>query len=56
MPGNRPCFFNYPLVPCPSNDDPALTRLTFAFFGLPALWLVGLAFALLKYSRRRRSA
>ncbi len=37
------CFFNYPAVPCPGGDDPAVARLTFAFFGVPLVWLAGLA-------------
>jgi hypothetical protein len=38
---------NYPSVSCPSADDPALARLTFAFFGVPLVWLVGIGLALL---------
>jgi hypothetical protein len=41
------CFFNYPSVPCPSANDPARTRLTFAFFGVPLVWLVGIGLAVL---------
>ena len=41
------CWFNYPSVPCPSGDDPALARLTFAFFGVPLVWLVGIGLAVL---------
>ncbi len=41
--GQQACFFGYPAVPCPGADDPAVARLTFAFFGVPAIWLVGLA-------------
>lgn len=40
--GQRACFFNYPAVACPGGDDPAVARLTFAFFGIPAIWLLGL--------------
>ena len=36
------CFFNYPAVPCPGGDDPAVARLTFAFFGVPLVWLAGI--------------
>jgi hypothetical protein len=51
------CFFNYPTVPCPTATDPALVRLTFAFFGIPLVFLVGIGFALvLRVLRRRRSA
>jgi hypothetical protein len=41
------CFFNYPAVPCPSAADPALIRLTFVFFGIPTVWLVGIGLAVL---------
>ena len=51
------CWFNYPSVPCPSGDDPALARLTFAFFGVPLMWLVGIGLAVLgRALLRRRSA
>jgi hypothetical protein len=51
------CWFNYPSVPCPSGDDPAVARLTFAFFGVPLVWLVGIGVAVLRYALlRRRSA
>jgi hypothetical protein len=40
------CFLNYPAVPCPSATDPALVRLTFVFFGLPLVWLVGIGLAI----------
>jgi hypothetical protein len=39
------CFFNYPALPCPSATDPALVRLTFVFFGLPLIWLLGIGLA-----------
>jgi len=53
------CFFNYPSVPCPGGDDPALARLTFAFFGVPLVWLIGIGLAvlgraLLRWSDRPR--
>ena len=53
------CFFNYPSVPCPSGNDPALVRLTFAFFGVPLVWLIGIGLAVLGHAlqrRRRRTA
>lgn len=51
------CFLNFPAVACPAGDDPAVARLTFAFFGIPAVWLVGLTLALAARAiRRRRSA
>jgi uncharacterized membrane protein YidH (DUF202 family) len=51
------CFFNYPSVPCPGADDPASARLTFAFFGVPLVWLVGIGLAVLGHAllRRRRA-
>ena len=53
------CFFNYPSVPCPGGNDPALVRLTFAFFGVPLVWLIGIGLAvlgrtLLRWSDRPR--
>jgi len=53
------CWFNYPSVPCPGGDDPALARLTFAFFGVPLVWLIGIGLAvlgraLLRWSDRPR--
>ena len=36
------CFFNYPTTPCPGGDDPAVIRLTLAFFAVPLGWLIGL--------------
>lgn len=51
------CFFNYPAIPCPSGDDPAVTQLTIAFFGVPAVWLAGIGLVVLVWAvqRRRRS-
>lgn len=42
---HQACFFNYPAVPCPDGDAPAVYRLTFAFLGVPLIWLAGLGFA-----------
>ena len=55
--GQEACFFGYPAVACPSSDDPAVARLTFAFVGVPAIWLVGIGVAVLSsaWSRRRRA-
>jgi hypothetical protein len=53
------CFFNFPAVPCPGGDDPAVARLTFAFFGVPLVWLAGIVLAVLGrvlLRRRRRTA
>ncbi len=52
--GEQACFFTYPAVACPASDDPAVTRLTFAFFGVPVLWLAGLGLATLAWVRQRR--
>ena len=52
--GQQACFFGYPAVACPSNDDPAIARLTFAFFGVPAIWLVGIGLATAVWARQRR--
>ena len=48
------CFLNYPSVPCPGGDDPALARLTFAFFGVPLVWLIGIGLAVLGRAMLRR--
>ena len=50
------CFMNYPSIPCPGRDDPAMTQLTAAFFGVPLGWLIGLGVIGLVWSRRRRAA
>jgi hypothetical protein len=54
--GQQVCFFNYPAVPCPASDDPAVARLTFAFFGVPLIWLVGIGLAILARAWRGRGA
>jgi len=46
------CFFEYPQTPCPGPDDPALLVIQLAFFGMPAIWLVGLI-VLFVYQIRR---
>ena len=48
------CWFNYPSVQCPSGNDPALVRLTFAFFGVPLVWLIGIGLAVLGHAVQRR--
>ena len=48
------CFFGFPSVPCPASDDPRVAQLTFAFFGIPLVWLVGLGLAALVWAVRRR--
>ena len=52
--GQQACWFNFPSVPCPGGDDPALARLTFAFFGVPLVWLVGMGLAVLGRAMLRR--
>ena len=52
--GQQACFFNYPSVACPASDDPAVARLTFAFFGVPLIWLVGIGLAILARAWERR--
>jgi hypothetical protein len=52
--GQQACFFAYPAVACPSSDDPAVARLTFAFVGVPAIWLVGIGVAALSWAWGRR--
>jgi hypothetical protein len=49
------CFFDYPAVPCPGGDDPAVARLTLAFFGVPLVWVVGIVVAALALRMRRRA-
>ncbi len=51
--GQQACFFNYPAVACPGGDDPAVGRLTFAFFGIPAVWLGGLIVGFAVLATRR---
>jgi hypothetical protein len=50
------CFVNFPATPCPASDDPAVVRLTVAFFGVPLGWLVGLGVLGLARSVMRREA
>ena len=52
--GQQACFVDYPSVACPSIDDPAFARLTFAFVGVPAIWLVGIGLAIVTWAWRRR--
>jgi hypothetical protein len=52
--GQQACFFNYPAVACPAGDDPAVVRLTVAFFGVPLVWLVGIVLVIVAWARRSR--
>jgi hypothetical protein len=49
------CFANYPAVPCPGGDDPAVARLTFAFIGVPLVWAAGIAGLILRMRHRRNT-
>ena len=40
------CFFEYPSVACPDGQDWRVGLLTFAFFGVPVIWLVGAVVAI----------
>jgi hypothetical protein len=35
------CFIGYPSVACPDGQDWRVGLLTFAFLGVPLIWLVG---------------
>jgi hypothetical protein len=53
------CFFGYPSVACPDGQDWRVGLLTFAFFVVPLIWLIGLAVAvagraIAKRQRERR--
>jgi hypothetical protein len=48
------CFFSFPAVPCPGGDDPAVAWLTFAFFGVPLVWLGGIVLAVMGRALLRR--
>jgi len=50
------CFFGFPSVACPDGQDWRVGRLTFAFFGVPLIWLVGVVVAIAgRAVARRRS-
>lgn len=49
------CFFNFPAIACPAGDDPAVARLTFAFFGVPTIWLLGIVVGAVALAIRRSS-
>ncbi len=52
--GQQACFFGFPAVSCPPVDDPAVARLTFAFFGVPLIWLGGIGLMAVARARQRR--
>jgi|tagenome__1003787_1003787.scaffolds.fasta_scaffold20085222_2 hypothetical protein len=52
--GQQACYLDYPAVACPSGADPAVVRLTLAFFVVPAVWLIGIGVAIVASLARRR--
>ncbi len=46
MDAEQRCFFEYPSVACPDGRDWRVGLLTFAFFGVPVIWLVGAVVAI----------
>ncbi len=56
MDAQQRCFFEYPSVACPGGQDWRVGLLTFAFFGVPVIWLVGavVAIAIRVLARRKR--
>jgi hypothetical protein len=48
------CFFQYPSTPCPGSDDPRIGQITFAFFGIPLAWILGIGLAALVRALARR--
>ena len=49
---NQRCFMDYPSTPCPGPDDPAILWIWIAFFGMPAVWVVGVVVAFAAKIRR----
>ncbi len=49
------CFVQFPSVPCPRSDDPSLGRLTFAFIGMPTIWLAGIGITAVGWGLKRRA-
>ena len=50
------CFFGFPSVACPDGQDWRVGLLTFAFFGVPLIWLLGVVVAIAgRAVARRRS-
>ena len=47
------CFFQN--VPCPQAGDPKEIQLTFAFFGIPLIWLIGLVIGIAGWAIKERS-
>jgi hypothetical protein len=58
MDAQQACFFEYPFVACPDGQDWRVGLLTFAFFGVPVIWLVGAVVAIVgrMLARRQRGA
>jgi ribose/xylose/arabinose/galactoside ABC-type transport system permease subunit len=40
------CFIEFPSVACPDGQDWRVGLLTFAFLGVPVVWVVGLVVAI----------
>ena len=40
------CFIEYAAVACPDGQDWRVGLLTFAFFGVPLIWLIGVLLAI----------
>jgi hypothetical protein len=40
------CFMAFPSVPCPDGRDWRVGLLTFAYFGIPLIWLIGIVAAI----------
>jgi hypothetical protein len=58
MDAQQQCFFEYPSAACPDGRDWRVGLLTFAFFGVPLIWLVGAVAAIVGrvLARRQRAA
>jgi hypothetical protein len=58
MDAQQRCFFEYPSVACPDGQDWRVGLLTFAFFGVPVIWLVGAVVSIVGrvLARRQRGA
>lgn len=44
------CFLQFPAIPCPGGDDPRVAQLTFAFFGVPLVSIVGIGLVALAWA------
>jgi hypothetical protein len=48
------CFIEYPSVACPDAQDWRVGLLTFAFFGVPVIWLIGVVLAIVGRAAAKR--